>query len=226
MIISRTPFRVSFAGGGTDISDYYRLHPGCVTSTAIDKYMHITVSKPFDDRIRIKYSKTEIVDSVENIEHPIIREALKLLEIDGSIEITSVADIPARAGLGSSSSFTVGLLNALHAFKGEHVSAEVLAEEACEVEIDRMGDPIGKQDQYIAAYGGIQHIQFNTDETVFVDPIICSPERKQSFHDRLMFFYCGGQRSAGDILKEQKKNMGSRIDGLDRLADLAREIRR
>ena len=169
MIISRTPLRISFAGGGSDLKEYYKNGVGAVTSTAIDKYIYITVNKKFDDKIRISYSKTEIVDSIDEIKHDLIREALRLTNIDAVIEITSIADIPSKGtGLGSSSSFTVGLLNALYAYKGQHKSAEILAKEACKIEIDIVGEPIGKQDQYAAAYGGINHIQFNADGTVFV----------------------------------------------------------
>lgn len=225
MIISRTPFRISFAGGGTDLPDYYQTQSGCVTSTAITKYMYITVHQPFDHRIRLKYSKTELVDDVQSIEHPIMRAALTLIRIEGGIEITSVADIPAKAGLGSSSSFTVGLLHALHAYKGQYVSAETLAKEACEIEIGMLGEPIGKQDQYIAAYGGFQHIQFNPDESVFVDPIIWSPARKQAFVSHLMLFHCGGNRSAGDILKDQKQNIPQKRVPMARMADLARALK-
>jgi len=180
MIISRTPLRVSFVGGGSDLYAFYKNEPGAVTSTAINKYIYITVNKKFDSRIRASYSVTEIVDSVDELKHELIKETLKLLNLDGGIEITSIADIPSRGtGLGSSSSYTVGLLNALYAYKGMHAGAKRLAKEACEIEIKRCSKPIGKQDQYIAAYGGLQHIQFNPDETVFVDPIIHSRDTRQ-----------------------------------------------
>ncbi|RJR12568.1 GHMP kinase [Candidatus Parcubacteria bacterium] len=225
MIISRTPFRISFAGGGTDLPDYYRVRPGCVVSTAINKYMFISVHRPFDNRIRLKYSKTEIVDKVDLIEHPIIREALKLTGIADGIEITSVSDIPAQAGLGSSSSFAVGLLHALHAFKGEYVSADQLASEACEIEMVRLGEPVGKQDQYIAAWGGMQFIRFNPDETVFVDPLICATETKQRLHERLMLFHCSGSRSARDILNDQRRQMAEKLAGWNRMEMLALDLR-
>lgn len=225
MILSRTPFRISFAGGGTDLPDYYRIRPGCVTSTAINKYIYISVHQPFDNRIRLKYSKTELVDKVDEVEHPIIREALRLVGIGGGVEVTSVSDIPAQAGLGSSSSFAVGLLNALHAFKGEYASAEQLAREACEIEMVRLGEPVGRQDQYIAAYGGIQHMQFNLDETVFVDPVICSQETKTEFHRRLMLFHCSGARSAREIITDQKKRFAAKMKEWDRMAELARSLR-
>jgi len=226
MIISRTPLRVSFAGGGSDLSAYYLHKPGAVTSTAIDKYIYITVNKRFDEQIRVGYSKTEIVDSVDEIQHDLVRESLKYLKIDGGIEITSIADIPSRGtGLGSSSSFTVGLLNVLHAYKGEFASARRLAEEACEVEIRRVGEPIGKQDQYIVAYGGLQHIQFNPDESVFVDPVICPPDVKQRLQENLMLFYTGKTRKASTILHEQRANTKDRLHVLDGMVELSRNLR-
>jgi D-glycero-alpha-D-manno-heptose-7-phosphate kinase len=164
MIISKTPLRVSFAGGGSDLSAYYKHGCGSVVSTAIDKYIYITVNRKFDDLIRVSYSKTEMVKNVDEIEHNIIREALKLVGIETGIEVVYMGDIPlgtAGVGLGSSSSLAVGVLNALYASKGQNVSAEKLARDACRIEIDILKQPIGKQDQYIAAYGGLQHIRFS-----------------------------------------------------------------
>lgn len=221
MIVTRTPFRVSFAGGGTDLHAFYSVEQGAVTSTAIDRYMHITVSRRFDRTVRVSYSRTEIVDRVDQIAHPIVREALMFCGIEGQIEITSVADIPAGTGIGSSSSFTVGLLAALHAFKGEYASPETLASEACEIEINRLGEPIGKQDQYIAAYGGIKHIRFNSDETVFVDPVICSDVTREQLRDSLLLLYTGRRRSAGDILRPQREKTPDMLDTLRQLRDLA-----
>lgn len=207
MIISRTPLRISFAGGGSDLAAFYRREPGAVTSTAINKYIYITVNKKFDRQIRASYSITEMVDSVDELKHELIREALKLVGLDGGIEITSISDIPSQGtGLGSSSTYTVGLLNALYAYTGQHVGAKRLAREACQIEIERCGKPIGKQDQYIAAYGGLQHIRFNPDEGVFVDPVICNPETKKKLQRGLLLLYTGLTRSAGDILQEQKVN--------------------
>ncbi|MBI5251066.1 MAG: GHMP kinase, partial [Desulfomonile tiedjei] len=183
MIITRTPLRVSFCGGGTDLPSYYLQQQGAVVSTTINKYVYITINRLspyFPNRILIKYSQTELVDSVDEIHHPIIREAMKLAGVVDSVEITSMADIPAGTGLGSSSSYAVGLLHALHTYRGEYVSAARLAEEACEIEIGRLKDPIGKQDQYIAAYGGICHIRFNPDESVFVDPVVCTHPTKMA----------------------------------------------
>ena len=177
MIISRTPLRVSFLGGGSDLPSYYRRHGGAVLSTAIDHSVYVTVSRKFDNAVRVSYSRTEEVDQASQVEHPLVREALALAGIKGGIEITSVADIPAKGtGLGSSSSFTVGLLNALHAYRGCHATAARLAEESCNIEIERCREPIGKQDQYAAAYGGFNFIRFNPDESVEVKKVICPPD--------------------------------------------------
>ena len=224
MIISRTPFRMSFAGGGTDLRSFYKIEYGAVTSTTIDKYMFITVNKRFDRTIRVSYSKTEIVETVDEIKHSIVREALKLVGIDNGIEITSISDIPAGTGLGSSSSFTVGLLNSLYAYKGKHKSAEELAEEACKIEIDILGEPIGKQDQYAAAYGGLLHIQFNSDESVFVNPVICAKEIKAELNDKLMAFYTGVSRQSRDILKNQKENTEGKFEYLKKMRDVSVQI--
>lgn len=227
MIITRTPFRVSFGGGGTDIKDFYHIEPGAITGTTIRKHMYITVNKRFDESIRVSYSKTEIVENVERIRHPLVREALKLVGITSGIEIVSIADIPSGTGLGSSSSFTVGLLNALHAYKGTLKSAEELASEACQIEIEILGEPIGKQDQYMAAYGGIHHIQFNPDDSVFVHPVMCSQAIKEELSNNLLLFYTGVSRDAGLILEEQKAE-GSKKDKvaiLREMRNLAVEIK-
>jgi D-glycero-alpha-D-manno-heptose-7-phosphate kinase len=200
MIITRTPFRISFAGGGTDLAAFYQRESGAVVSTAITKYMYITVNRRFDNTIRVSYARTEIAGSVEEIQHPIVKAALRLTGINGGIEIVSIADIPAGTGLGSSSSFTVGLLNALYAYQGILKSAQELAEQACHIEIDVIGEPIGKQDQYIAAYGGLCHIQFNPDESVFVNPVICGKDRKENLAKNLLLLYTGESRKANTIL--------------------------
>ncbi|MEI6168065.1 MAG: GHMP kinase [bacterium] len=229
MIISRTPLRVSFAGGGTDLRAYYGRERGAVLSTAIDKYIYITVNRKFDDKVRVSYSVTEIVDHASELKHELIREALKLTGITGGIEITSISDVPSQGtGLGSSSSYTVGLLNALYAFTGKLVSAERLADEACRIEIELCGKPIGKQDQYIAAYGGMQHIQFNPDESVFVDPLPCRKELREQLQSSLLMLYTGLTRSANDVLSEQRKNTeqnGVTMDGLRTMRDLADQLR-
>ena len=227
MIISRTPFRISFAGGGTDLPAFYRRSGGAVTSAAIDKYMFLTVNRAFDHRIRVAYAQTEIVEHADQVRHPLVREALKLTGIDQGIEITSIADIPAQSGLGSSSSFTVGLLNALHAFKGEHTSAEQLACEACQIEIERLNEPIGKQDQYIAAYGGLQHFRFNPDDTVLVDPVVTPPGVQQKLAERLLMFYTGRTRKASDILNHQRQvtHTGDKQEALETMRAQAGAIR-
>jgi D-glycero-alpha-D-manno-heptose-7-phosphate kinase len=213
MIISRTPLRVSFVGGGTDLPAFFEHTPGAVVSTAIDKYIYVNVNKKFDRQIRASYSITEIVDKRSDLKHELIRESLDIVGISGGVEITSISDIPSQgSGLGSSSSYTVGLLNALYAYTARHVGAERLAREACVIELERCGKPIGKQDQYIAAYGGFQYIRFNTDGTVFVEPIICKYETKVRLQQRLMMFYTGKTRSADNILKEQSKNTTTDAD--------------
>jgi D-glycero-alpha-D-manno-heptose-7-phosphate kinase len=228
MIISRTPLRVSFVGGGSDLEAFYGHEPGAVVSTAIRKYIYITVNRKFDSRIRASYSVTEIVDSVGDVQHELIRESLRKLAIDGGVEITSISDIPSQGtGLGSSSSYTVGLLKALYAYGNQHVGAERLAREACEIEISQCGKPIGKQDQYIAAYGGLQYIQFNPDGSVFVDPIVCSTGTRQRLEANLLLLYTGMVRSANPILAEQKRNLSNprHRETLRHVVRLAEELR-
>lgn len=228
MIITRTPFRVSFAGGGSDLKDFYsRNGYGAVVSTAIKKYMYIVIHPYFHDKIRIKYSRTEDVEHVNDIQHPVVRECLKRVQIDKGIEIASFADIPAGTGLGSSSAFTVGLLNALYVYKGKVVSKERLAREACEIEIDTLGEPIGKQDQYAVAYGNVNYIRFNRDETVDVSPIFLSDESRAQIESNLCLYYVGGKRKAGDILLEQKANMAQedKVGMLKKMVLLADEFR-
>jgi D-glycero-alpha-D-manno-heptose-7-phosphate kinase len=228
MIISRTPLRVSFAGGGSDLAAFYRHTPGLVISTSINKYIYITVNKKFDHQIRASYSITEMVDAVDELQHELIREALRLVGIDGGIEITSISDIPSKGtGLGSSSTYTVGLLKALYAYTGRQVGAERLAREACQIEIDLCGKPIGKQDQYIAAYGGLKRIRFNSDESVFVDPLVFLPETKQKLQQDLMLFYTGITRSADKILEEQTSNTENSVEKrktLQKLVSIAQDM--
>lgn len=213
MIISRTPLRISFVGGGSDIASFYHHKPGAVVSTAINKYIYIAVNKQFDGRIIVNYSKTEIVRRISDIENNLVREALRLTGVVGGIHINSIADIPSEgSGMGSSSSYVVGLLNALYAYQGKHVNAEKLARQACQIEIDILKKPIGKQDQYIAAYGGLKYIKFNSNNSVYVDPIICKEETKRNLEDRLLLFYTGITRSADPILAKQTSNMASQKD--------------
>jgi D-glycero-alpha-D-manno-heptose-7-phosphate kinase len=223
MIIVKSPLRISFVGGGSDLKSFYVLEPGAVVSTTIDKYIYITVNRLtryFDYSILLKYSQTEKINDVKDISHPLIREAMNLTGVTGGIEITSMADIPSGTGVGSSSSFTVGLLQALYAFKGKWVSPSRLAEEACHIEIDLVGEPIGKQDQYIAAFGDLRYITFNKDETVFVTHAICSPKTKEILQNNLLIFYTGSRRQANTILKEQNKTSQKRIASLSKMKNL------
>lgn len=203
MIVSRTPLRVSFVGGATDLPCFYTREPGAVISMTINKYVYITVNRRFDDTLRISYSRTEVVDTIDQVVHPLFRETMRHTGLDSGLEVTSIADVPSGTGLGSSSSFTVGLLHALQAFQGRYKTAEELAEAACHLEIDVLGEPIGKQDQYAAAYGGLRRYQFNTDGSVFVDHVICSANTKATLLDHLMFFYLGGTRDARQVLQQQ-----------------------
>lgn len=225
MIISRTPFRISFAGGGTDLAAFYREEAGAVLSTAIDKYMYVTVNKYFEDKIILKYSRTEEVSNIRDVKHPLLKEVMKITGITRGIEITSMADIVGGTGLGSSSSFTVGALHALHAFEGRYVPLSQLASEACDVEIERVKEPIGKQDQYIAAYGGFQFIEFMPDEAVRITPIICPPEKIKRLDANLMLFYTGKTRKAGTILKGVRANMGRNRPDMRELCALAKNAR-
>lgn len=208
MIISKSPLRLSFTGGGSDLPAYYKKHAGKVVSTSIDKYIYITVnhlSEYFDCKYLLKYSKTEMCNSVKDIQHPIIKEVLSYFDIDDRLEITSMADLPAGTGLGSSSSFTVGLINALYAYQGRYSTKEELAYEACTVEIEILSEPIGKQDQYAAAYGGLRVITFHKDGLVSSDNVICPSSTKYELSNNLLLFYTGMTRNASDVLIEQKK---------------------
>jgi len=205
MIITRSPLRISLGGGGTDLPSYYQEHSGFLVAAAIDKYVYITLHRTFVDELIVKYSKLERVRRVSEIEHPLIREALQLVGVDAPyLEITSMADIPAGTGLGSSGSFTTALLKALHAWKMNLVHPAQLAEQACEIEIDRLGEPIGKQDQYIAAYGGITCFKFMPDGRVDAWPLKISEETRYNLEDNLLLFFTGYSRAASSILKEQK----------------------
>lgn len=229
MIISRTPFRVSLFGGGTDFADYYhnsKYGYGVVISTSINRYTYFTVNNRFEDMIRVSYSQTEYVKTVDEVQHNIIREALKIVGIENGIDVVYMADIPLATkgiGLASSSAMAVGVLNALYAYKGMNVSAEKLAKEACEIEIDRLKNPIGKQDQYAVAFGGLKRYQFNADDTVFDTPVLCRRETLESLQDRLMFFYTGDMRESSSVLSEQKKNIKDKKTVLDRMVEIANE---
>jgi D-glycero-alpha-D-manno-heptose-7-phosphate kinase len=228
MIISRTPFRVSLVGGGSDLRQYYHATPGSVVAMTLKQYMYVTVNKRFDSTIRVSYTKTEIVRRTSELQHALIREALNMVCVKGGVEITTIADLPAGIGLASSSTVTVGVLNALYAFTGRHVPADELARRACEIEIEILGKPIGKQDQYLAAYGGFQHVRFNPDESVQVNPIICSLKARRDLISRLMLFYTGIQRSASSVLSEAKRRINSNGHvkaTLDQMVWLAEELR-
>jgi len=224
MIITQTPLRIGLVGGGTDLPDYYREHGGRVLNAAIDKYVYVIVKQRFDDDIYLNYSTKEIVARVEDVQHELVREAMHMTGVRGGVEITTLADIPsAGSGLGSSSSVTVGLLHALFAYQGRQVSAEELADRACAIEIDRCRKPIGKQDQYAAAYGGICDIRFGPGDGVVVDRISPAPPLRRQIQDELLLFYTGITRSADSILGEQTANISDRLPQLAQLRDLAGE---
>ena len=229
MIVSKTPLRMSFVGGGSDLPAFYREEPGAVVSTSIDKFMYICVNRKFDGRVRVSYTRTEDVTTGRDVEHPLVREALAMVGIEGGIEIASMADIPSRgSGLGSSSTYTVGLLNALFAYRNRYVSKEQLAQMACAIEIDRCGEPIGKQDQYAASYGGLNLIRFHPDETVSVDPVVCPPSLLPRLQESLLVFFTGRTRSASQVLAEQSKALqaADRRLLMRRMVALAYELKR
>ena len=231
MIITRSPLRISLGGGGTDLPSYYRQHEGFLISAAIDKYVYITLHETFQKEIIIKYSKTERVQSVKDIQHPIIREALQLLNINSeNFELASMADIPAGTGLGSSSSFTCALLKALHSYNKTFIKPDDLAEEACHIEIDILGEPIGKQDQYISSFGGINCFNFCKNDRVITKELNISQETLYNLEDNLLLFFTGYSRSASTVLREQdeksKKNDSAMIDNLHFVKDLGYKSRR
>jgi D-glycero-alpha-D-manno-heptose-7-phosphate kinase len=227
MIIVQTPLRISFLGGGTDFADVYRRHGGCVLSSAIDKYILVIIKRRFDEKIRLGYTRTEMVDSLDELQHELVREALRLTGIHKQVELSTMGDIPSEgSGLGSSSTVTVGALNAMYAYQGRLVDAETLARQACQIEIEILGKPIGKQDQYIAAYGGLRFIRFLPDDTVVVEPVAVEEEVRRALDDRLLLFYTGITRQASSILEEQVANIDERTEMLLGLRDLAGEARR
>ena len=225
MIITRTPFRVSFCGGGTDMPNHYRENGGCVISTTIDKYVYITLAKSFHRNLDIlKYSTVETVDDLDFIKHPIFREVLQKYDVIGA-EINSTSNIPSGTGLGSSSTFTVGLVNAVRTMKKLPIEKRILAEEACDIEINRLEGPIGKQDQYAAAYGGLNFIRFNKDDTVDVEPIDLTPEEKKKMSDNLMMFYLGGTRNASKVLKKYNDNTQDLASKKNELSNLTMKLK-
>ena len=227
MIITRTPFRISFAGGGSDLSDFYEQYGGCVLSTSINRYCYISIHPYFNENYTLlKYSENELVQELSQIKHRIFKCVLGEAKLHG-VEITSTADVPGGTGLGSSSTFTVGLLNAVNCYQGKYVSKGKLAAKACEVEIEKLGSPIGKQDQYAAAYGGLNFINFHPDGEVSVSPIVMKPETYRQLQKNLVMFYTGEVRSANSILAEQKANSRAqdKAANLRQMCALAREMK-
>ncbi|MGH7095099.1 MAG: kinase, partial [Stellaceae bacterium] len=224
IVVTRTPLRVSFAGGGTDLPEFYKVEEGAVLSTAVDKYVYVTVkrhSEVFDEPIRINYSRTEQVKRVDQIENNIARESLKLMDIEPPIFISTVADMPASTGMGGSSAFAVGLLHALHAFRGERVTACQLAEEACYIEMEVLREPIGKQDQYAAAFGGLNLLRFGQDGGVSVEPQRLVNGSVDALFNNIMMFWTGHQRPAASVLTEQKSSTSRNFDVLREMRDEA-----
>jgi D-glycero-alpha-D-manno-heptose-7-phosphate kinase len=230
MIVSRAPVRFSLGGGGTDLPSYSREHGGFLVAAAIDKYIFVCAARRFYDSIRLAYSKMELVDTVDQIEHRIYREALRFANINKAIELQSFADVPANSGLGSSSTFTVALLNALHAYNREFVPTQQLAEEACHIEIDVLKEPIGKQDQFISAFGGITAFTFNKDGSVEVERVQVRDEVMDELESNLVIFYSGVERAASSVLKEQgasiKNNTDDAVNRMHRIKALGYETRR
>jgi D-glycero-alpha-D-manno-heptose-7-phosphate kinase len=227
IVVTRTPLRVSFAGGGTDLAGFYEQDYGAVFSTAIDKYIYVTVKRHnelFQEPIRINYSVTEQVDAIDEIKNNIARECLRLLKIDPPIYISTVGDLPASTGLAGSSAFAVGLLNALHAFRGERVAPGQLAEEACHIEINVLKEPIGKQDQYAAAFGGLNFFRFNPGGAVTVEHARVSEGFVSDLFDHILMFWTGTQRDARSVLTEQSKNIPDKMDYLKKIRDHAHQI--
>jgi D-glycero-alpha-D-manno-heptose-7-phosphate kinase len=230
MIVACAPFRISLAGGGSDIPSFYRQHRGAVLSGAIAKYAFVVIHPYFNPQyFHLKYAKTELTRDREEIQHPILREALAMLNIEQGLEIASIADVPAGTGIGSSSAFCVALLSGLHAHCGRFVTKEQLAKEACRIEIERLGEPIGKQDQYAAAFGGINFIEFETNDNVIVNPLPLDRDVVSALENNLLLFFTGIQRSASAILGEQRKlveNSPGAVDTLRRMVDIAHEMRK
>ena len=224
MIVTRTPTRIPLGGGGTDIRSYASRYGGFLVSAAINKYVYITVNKRFEDSIRVSYSKTEIAPSVDDIEHPIVRETLRFLGLERGLEIVSIADVPANTGLGSSGSFTVGLLNALHAFKREYVPAEALAEEASTILMDVLGEPIGVHDQYLAALGGIACLAIDQSGQVQASPLETCNGIVEELEANLLLFYTGIKRSASEVLGEESRSISQSHDGVAAALHRVKEI--
>ena len=229
MLITRTPLRISIGGGGTDLPSYYQERGGFVISAAIDKYIYIAVNRTFTPEVFLKYLEVERTTSVDEIRHPILREVLRAHGVRSHLELVSIADIPAGTGLGSSGSFTVGSLRALYALKREHITAQALAEEACHIEINVLGNPVGKQDQYIAAFGGLTVFTFDPDGHVHVEPLKIDGSTLHELEERLLLFFTGFSRSASSILDDQdkktKSNDGAMVANLNATKEMGRKIK-
>jgi len=225
MIISQTPYRVSFAGGGTDLPAFYRQEFGAVLSTTIDQHIYVTIHRRFEPSIRVSYSRTELASTLEEVQHELVREAMRRVEIDEPLEITTIGDVPAGTGMGSSSSLTVGLLAALYGYRHRVVSPRTLAEQACQIEIEVLGKPIGRQDQYAAAFGGVNYIRFNPDNTVDVEPVPCRAETLGELEQRILLVYTGQTRDANAILQQQSGATAGRMDVLRAMRELADRMR-
>ncbi len=225
MIISQTPFRVSFAGGGTDLPAFYREEAGAVLSTTIDQHIYVTIHRRFESTIRVSYSRTETADTIDMVQHELVREAMRMVEIDEPLEITTIGDVPAGTGMGSSSSLTVGLLTALHGYQHRIASPKRLAEEACRIELDVLKKPIGRQDQYAAAFGGLNYFRFNPDDTVDAAPVPCRLETLRELEQRMILAYTGQTRDANQILEKQSNTTADRRSELRAMRDLAAAMR-
>lgn len=225
MIISQTPFRVSFAGGGTDLPAFYREEAGAVLSTTIDQHIYVTIHRRFESTIRVGYSRTETAATIDAVQHELVREAMRMVEIDEPLEITTIGDVPAGTGMGSSSSLTVGLLTALHGFKNRIAGPERLAAEACRIELDVLKKPIGRQDQYAAAYGGVNYFRFNPDDSVDAAPVPCRSETLEELERRVILAYTGQTRDANAILEKQSNATADRRGELRAMRDLAGAMR-
>ncbi|MBI1935313.1 galactokinase [Candidatus Woesearchaeota archaeon] len=224
MIITRTPVRISLGGGGTDLASYYSKHNGFLLAGAINKYIYVTLTKMFESGLQVKYSKTETVNNVDELQHPTVRESLRLFGITDGIEITSLADVPSNSGLGTSSSFLVGLLRAIHAHKREHITNHEIAEEACRIEINILKEPIGKQDQYMASFGGLKCLEFDSSGKVTVTPLKIARDALEELENNILLFYTGIRRPSSYVLSEQNKSVqesGNAVDYLHKIKEIA-----
>lgn len=226
MIITRTPYRISFGGGGTDLPAFYHQEDGAVLSATIDRHIYVNIHPRFEANYRLAHSKIEVANRIDEMQHELIREALRITGVDEPLEITTIGDVPAGTGMGSSSSLTVGLLVALYAYSGRLVSTKRIAEEACRIEIDILKKPIGRQDQYAAAYGGLNYIRFRPDSTVDVEPVACRSDTLDELESQMLVLYTNKSRSADGILKQQQESTPLHLSTLRDMKDLADEMRK